>query len=57
MRAGLEQLLAGVIQVFSCAQAHHGFLFADARATRMKLLMHVVNDNYLDWLTTTMLAG
>jgi transposase len=40
MRAGPERLLARVVQVFGCAQAHHGYLFANARATRMKLLVH-----------------
>ena len=40
MRAGAERLLASVVQVFGCAQAHHGYLFANARATRMKLLVH-----------------
>ena len=34
MRAGPERLLARVVQVFGCAQAHHGDLFANARATR-----------------------
>ncbi|CDS51848.1 Mobile element protein [Polaromonas sp. CG9_12] len=40
MRAGPERLLARVVQVFGCAQAYHGYLFANARATRMKLLVH-----------------
>ena len=40
MRAGTERLLAGVVQVFGSAQAHHGYLFANARATRIKLLVH-----------------
>ena len=40
MRAGVERLLARVVQVFGCAQAHHGYLFANARATRIKLLVH-----------------
>ena len=40
MRAGPERLLAGVVQVFGQAQAHHGYLFANARATRIKLLVH-----------------
>ena len=42
MRAGPERLLARVVQVFGCAQAHHGYLFANAQATRMKLLVHGV---------------
>lgn len=40
MRAGPERLLASVVQVFGQAQAHHGYLFANARATRIKLLVH-----------------
>lgn len=40
MRAGADRLLARVVQVFGCARAHHGYLFANARATRIKLLMH-----------------
>ena len=40
MRAGANRLLARVVQVFGCAQAHHGYLFANARATRIKLLVH-----------------
>lgn len=40
MRAGIERLLARVVQVFGCAQAHHGYLFVNARATRIKLLVH-----------------
>ncbi len=40
MRAGAERLLASVMQVFGSAQAHHGYLFANARTTRIKLLVH-----------------
>lgn len=40
MRAGPERLLARVVQVFGAAQAHHGYLFANSRATRIKLLVH-----------------
>ena len=40
MRAGADRLLARVVQVFGAAQAHHGYLFANARATRIKLLVH-----------------
>jgi len=29
-----------VVQVFGAAQAHHGYLFANARGTRVKLLVH-----------------
>jgi transposase len=40
MRAGADRLLARVVQVFGAAQAHHGYLFANARGTRIKLLVH-----------------
>lgn len=40
MRAGADRLLAHVVLVFGAAQAHHGYLFANARATRIKLLVH-----------------
>ena len=40
MRAGADSLLARVVQVFGAAQAHHGYLFANARANRIKLLVH-----------------
>jgi transposase len=40
MRAGTDRLLAAVVQVFGAAQAHHGYLFANARGTRIKLLVH-----------------
>jgi transposase len=40
MRAGVDRLLARVVQVFGAAQAHHGYLFANARANRIKLVVH-----------------
>jgi len=40
MRCGADRLLARVVQVFGAAQAHHGYLFANARGTRIKLLVH-----------------
>ena len=40
MRAGADRLLARVVQVFGGAHAHHCYLFANARATRIKLLVH-----------------
>lgn len=40
MRAGADRLLAAVVSVFGAAQAHHGYLFANARASRVKLLAH-----------------
>ena len=36
MRAGADRLLARVVQVFGAAQAHHGYLFANARGTCIK---------------------
>jgi transposase len=40
MRAGAERLMAHVVQALGSARAHHGYLFANARATRIKLLVH-----------------
>jgi transposase len=40
MRAGADRLLARVVQVFGAARSHHGYLFANARSTRIKLLVH-----------------
>lgn len=40
MRSGADRLLARVVQVFGAAQAHHGYLFANTRANRIKLLVH-----------------
>jgi hypothetical protein len=36
MRACADRLLACVVQVFGAAQAHHGYLFANARGTCIK---------------------
>ena len=49
MRAGTDRLLARVVEVFGAAQAHHGYLFANTRATRMKLLVH---DGFGVWCAT-----
>ena len=40
MRAGAERLLSCVVQTIGAAHAHHGYLFANVRATRIKLLIH-----------------
>lgn len=40
MRAGADRLLAAVVTTLGAARAHHGYLFANARATRVKLLVH-----------------
>jgi len=49
MRSGADRLLARVVQVFGGARAHHGYLFANARATRIKLLVH---DGFGVWCAT-----
>lgn len=46
MRAGADRLLARVVQVFGASRAHHAYLFANARATRVKL---VVQDGFGVW--------
>ena len=40
MRAGTESALARVVKVFGAARPHHAYLFANRRATRMKVLVH-----------------
>lgn len=40
MRAGADRLIARVVEVFGAARAHHGYLFVNARATRVKLVVH-----------------
>lgn len=40
MRSGAERLMAQVVHSLGRASAHHGYLFANARATRIKLLVH-----------------
>ena len=40
MRAGTETALARVVAVFGQAKPHHAYLFANRRATRMKVLVH-----------------
>jgi transposase len=40
MRAGTESALARVVTVFGAARPHHGYLFANRRANRMKVLVH-----------------
>ncbi len=40
MRAGTEAALAKVVAVFGAARPHHAYLFANRRATRMKVLVH-----------------
>lgn len=40
MRAGTDTALARVVKVFGAARPHHAYLFANARANRMKVLVH-----------------
>lgn len=40
MGAGADRLIARVVEVFGAARAHHGYLFANARGTRVKLVVH-----------------
>jgi len=40
MRAGIDTLLARVVEVFGAAQPHHAYCFANRNATRMKVLVH-----------------
>ena len=40
MRSGTEAALARVVRVFGAARPHHAYLFANRRATRMKVLVH-----------------
>lgn len=49
MRAGAERLLNVVVNTVGQARAHHGYLFANARATRIKLLVH---DGFGVWCAT-----
>ncbi len=47
MRVAVETALARVVKVFGAAQPHHAYLFANARANRMKVLVH---DGFGVWL-------
>lgn len=47
MRSGTESILARVVTVFGCARPHHAYLFANARANRLKVLVH---DGFGIWL-------
>ncbi|MFM2253675.1 MAG: hypothetical protein RJB68_2012 [Pseudomonadota bacterium] len=40
MRAGPDAALARVVAVFGSAQPHHAYVFANARTTRLKVLVH-----------------
>jgi transposase len=47
MRSGCESILARVVAVFGAARPHHAYLFANARANRLKVLVH---DGFGIWL-------
>jgi transposase len=49
MRAGADRLLAVIVNTLGEAHAHHGYLFANARASRLKLLVH---DGFGVWCAT-----
>ena len=49
MRAGPDTALARVVHVFGSARPHHAYVFANRRATRMKLFMH---DGVAIWLAS-----
>lgn len=40
MRSGTEAALARVVTVFGAARPHHAYVFANRRASRMKVLVH-----------------
>ncbi len=40
MRAGTDTALARVVKVFGAARPHHAYLFANKRATRLKILVY-----------------
>ena len=40
MRAGAERLMAHVVPAHGSARAHHGYLFSNVRAFRIKVLVH-----------------
>lgn len=49
MRAGADRLLSIVVNTVGAAHAHHGYLFANHRASRIKLL---VRDGFGVWCAT-----
>lgn len=40
MRGGTKSALARVVTVFGASRRHHAYLFANRRATRMKVPVH-----------------
>ena len=39
MRAGVDRLLARVVEVFGTSQPYHAYLFANRRGSRIKVLV------------------
>ena len=54
MRCGMERLLAHVVTTLGAARAHHGYLFCNARSSRIKLLVH---DGFGVWCAARRLNG
>lgn len=52
MRLGTERLLAHVVHALGSVHAHHGHMSANARATRIKTLVH---DGFAVWYAATRL--
>ena len=49
MRVGMDTALARVVKVFGAARPHHAYLFANKRATRIKVLVY---DGFGIWLAS-----
>jgi len=47
MRAGVDTILTRVVRDFGAAHPHHAYVFANRRATRLKVLVH---DGFGVWL-------
>ena len=43
MRTDVDRLLASVVQVFGAAQAPRGYVFVNARSSRIRLLLALIN--------------
>ena len=49
MRTGIDTTLGKVVKVFGAARPHHAYLFANKRATRIKVLVY---DGFGIWLAS-----
>ena len=54
MRAGVDRLLARVVEVFGASQPYHAYLFANRRGSRIKVL---VCDGFGVWLAVRQADG